>query len=204
MIMQAAFFKLANVIPIDDAVKYLKDAIKNTYGRKGENIVKMNYDAVDRGMDALVKVKVPAEWKDIRDEAAAASNHELPAFIKDILIPMNRQEGDRLRFQPLRTWLTAHSQAVLQHTKRGIALYVPGQPETASSATSALLSVLMQPSGLSCFQTKNAKRRLNPCRPNRLQASRWPDITTGFRFPRWTAQAAATAPISARRKTKLW
>ena len=84
MIMQAAFFKLANVIPIDDAVKYLKDAIKNTYGRKGENIVKMNYDAVDRGMDALVKVKVPAEWKDIRDEAAAASNHELPAFIKDI------------------------------------------------------------------------------------------------------------------------
>ena len=145
----------------------------------------MNYDAVDRGMDALVKVKVPAEWKDIRDEAAAASNHELPAFIKDILIPMNRQEETGCRFQPLRTWLTAHSQAVLQHTKkRHCPVCRSGRLKTASSATSALSSVLMQPSGLSCFQKKNAKRCLNPCRPNRLQANRWPDITTGFRFPR--------------------
>lgn len=126
MIMQAAFFKLANVIPIDDAVKYLKDAIKNTYGRKGENIVKMNYDAVDRGMDALVKVKVPAEWKDIRDEAAAASNHELPAFIKDILIPMNRQEGDRLPVSAFKDMADGtFPSGTAAYEKRGIALYVP-------------------------------------------------------------------------------
>ena len=131
MIMQAAFFKLANVIPIDDAVKYLKDAIKNTYGRKGENIVKMNYDAVDRGMDALVKVKVPAEWKDIRDEAAAASNHELPAFIKDILIPMNRQEGDRLPVSAFKDMADGtFPSGTAAYEKRGIALYVPEwQPE---------------------------------------------------------------------------
>ncbi|MDF2672993.1 MAG: pyruvate:ferredoxin (flavodoxin) oxidoreductase [Clostridiales bacterium] len=94
MIMQSAFFKLANVIPIDEAVKYLKGAIVKSYGKKGEAIVNMNYKAVDKGIEALVKVEVPANWKSA--EEAAAAETDAPAFIKKILVPMNRQEGDSL------------------------------------------------------------------------------------------------------------
>ncbi|NLB78929.1 MAG: pyruvate:ferredoxin (flavodoxin) oxidoreductase, partial [Clostridiaceae bacterium] len=67
MIMQAAFFKLADVIPADDAVKYLKESIVKSYGRKGEKIVQMNYKAVDQGIEALHKVMVPESWKTAKD-----------------------------------------------------------------------------------------------------------------------------------------
>ena len=62
MIMQAAFFKLADIIPVDDAVKYLKDSIVKAYGKKGEKVVNMNYQAVEAGINSLVKVNVPASW----------------------------------------------------------------------------------------------------------------------------------------------
>jgi len=126
MIMQAAFFKLANVIDIDDAVKYLKDAIKTAYGSKGDNIVQMNYDAVDKGMNALVEVKVPASWKDAADEAAATNEKELPDFIKNVLIPMNRQEGDDLPVSVLKDMADGtFPSGTSAYEKRGIALYVP-------------------------------------------------------------------------------
>ncbi len=95
MIMQSAFFKLAEVLPIDEAIKHLKDSIEKTYGRKGEKVVKMNFDAVDRGIDALVKVNIPASWKDAVDEPQEDVK-EVPEFIEDVVIPMNRQEGDKL------------------------------------------------------------------------------------------------------------
>ena len=66
--MQAAFFKLANVIPINDAVKYLKKSIEKTYGKKGAKIVKMNYEAVDGGISGLHEVEIPASWKTAKDE----------------------------------------------------------------------------------------------------------------------------------------
>ena len=69
MVTQGAFFKLADVIPFDEAVGYIKAAIKKTYGKKGDEIVKMNCDAVDGAIDALHKVDVPASWKDAVDEA---------------------------------------------------------------------------------------------------------------------------------------
>lgn len=95
MVMQTAFFKLANVIPIEDAVKYLKEAIEKTYGKKGGKIVTMNQAAVDKALEALVKITVPATWADeSMDEAAAAK--DVPEFIKNIVIPMNAQQGDKL------------------------------------------------------------------------------------------------------------
>lgn len=94
MICQAAFFKLAQIIPEDEAVNYLKDSIKKTYGKKGDKIVNMNCDAVDQGMMALVKVEVPASWADAVDEEKAVSNE--PAFIKNILRPMTAVEGNSL------------------------------------------------------------------------------------------------------------
>ncbi|MFQ7566352.1 MAG: pyruvate:ferredoxin (flavodoxin) oxidoreductase, partial [Clostridium perfringens] len=62
MIMQSAFFKLANIIPVEDAVKYLKDAVVTSYGKKGEKVVNMNHAAIDKGIDAIVEITVPAEW----------------------------------------------------------------------------------------------------------------------------------------------
>lgn len=124
MIMQAAFFKLANVIPIEDAVSYLKDSIVKSYGRKGEKVVNMNFKAVDRGIEALVKVNVPEYWKDAKEEAAAEI--EAPEFIKKVAIPMNRQEGDSL---PVSAFANAADgtfpMGTSAYEKRGIAVNVP-------------------------------------------------------------------------------
>lgn len=94
MICQSAFFKLAEIIPEEDAVKYLKDSIKKTYGKKGDKIVNMNCEAVDQGMHALVKIDVPASWADAVDEEKAEVSE--PAFIKNILRPMTAVEGNSL------------------------------------------------------------------------------------------------------------
>jgi pyruvate-ferredoxin/flavodoxin oxidoreductase len=124
MIMQAAFFKLANIIPIEDAVKYLKDSVVSSYGLKGEKIVNMNFAAIDKGLEALVQVNVPETWKDAFEEAAATV--AVPDFIKNVLEPMNRQEGDAL---PVSTFLGVEDgtfpQGTAAYEKRGIAVNVP-------------------------------------------------------------------------------
>ena len=95
MVMQAAFFKLASVIPIEEAVKYLKEEIVNSYGRKGQAIVDMNYKAVDRGIDSLIKVDVPESWKTAQDEETPV-DEDRPEFIRKVADPMNAQKGDDL------------------------------------------------------------------------------------------------------------
>jgi pyruvate-ferredoxin/flavodoxin oxidoreductase len=94
MIMQSAFFKIANIIPVEDAIKYLKDAVVSSYGKKGEKIVKLNNDAIDLGVNAIHSVVVPEAWKTAVD--APKTEKEVPDFIKNILVPMNRNEGDAL------------------------------------------------------------------------------------------------------------
>ena len=97
MVTQTAFFKLANVIPFDHAVELLKGAIKKTYGKKGDDIVNMNYAAVDMAAEALHKVEVPAEWANVDvEEAAKGGCPATPAFIKEVVQPMNAQQGDKL------------------------------------------------------------------------------------------------------------
>ncbi|HOM43490.1 MAG TPA: pyruvate:ferredoxin (flavodoxin) oxidoreductase, partial [Bacillota bacterium] len=124
MIMQSAFFKLANVIPIDDAVKYLKESLAETYGKKGQKIIEMNYKAVDAGTDALVKVAVPESWSSAKEEAAAAV--DAPDFIKNVLIPMNRQEGDTLPVSKFVEYADGHlPMGTSAYEKRGIAVFVP-------------------------------------------------------------------------------
>ena len=75
-VLQSAFFKLANIIPIDDAIHYMKEAIKKTYGKKGEKVVSMNEQAVDRGCNELVKIEVPESWKNAADEGLATPHIE--------------------------------------------------------------------------------------------------------------------------------
>ena len=96
MVMQAAFFKLANIIPIDEAVKYLKDAVEKSYGSKGQNVVDMNCGAIDQGIAALHKVDISA-W-DIDDTSMNQQTQQVdpPEFITDLQNVMNRQEGDEL------------------------------------------------------------------------------------------------------------
>lgn len=124
MICQSAFFKLADIIPVEDAVKYLKESIVKAYGKKGEAIVNMNYKAVDAGIDSLVKVDVPASWADAVD--APKAEVEEPAFIKNILRPMVAQKGNDL---PVSTFLGYEDGTfpcgTAAYEKRGTAVSVP-------------------------------------------------------------------------------
>ncbi|MHB1653010.1 MAG: pyruvate:ferredoxin (flavodoxin) oxidoreductase [Desulfitobacteriaceae bacterium] len=125
MIMQSAFFKLSNVIPVDEAVKYLKKSIDKTYGKKGQKIVKMNWAAVDQGIEAMVKVEVPASWSSAVDEAAAVETN-VPAFIRDIHRKMERHQGDML---PVSAFVGMEDgtfpMGTTAYEKRGIAVTLP-------------------------------------------------------------------------------
>ena len=96
-IMQAAFFKIANVIPFEKAVEEMKKAIYKSYGKKGEDIVNMNYAAVDAGGNAVVKVEVPAEWTNIELKPADHGvDMARPEFVRNIVDPINALKGDLL------------------------------------------------------------------------------------------------------------
>ena len=135
MIMQSAFFKLANIIPVEDAVKYLKESAEKAYGKKGEKIVKMNFDAIDAGINALVEVKVPESWKtseDSKDVEGYKLSMEKTDFVKSILEPVNSLKGNTL---PVSTF-KGREDGTFEHgtskfEKRGIAVTVPRwNPET--------------------------------------------------------------------------
>ena len=125
MIMQSAFFKLANIIPVEDAVKYLKDAVVTSYGKKGQKVVDMNNAAIDKGIESIVEINVPASWKDAKDEVVAETK-ERPEFVKKIVDPMNRQEGFDLpvsAFDGMEDGTFQQGTAAFE--KRGIAINVP-------------------------------------------------------------------------------
>lgn len=123
-IMQSAFFKVSNVIPYDLAIEKMKEMIKKSYGRQGEDIVKMNYAAVDRGGD-VIKVEIPSEWANIVIETEE-DERPLPEFIKKVVEPMNAQNGDDL---PVSVFLDREDgtfpAGTTKYEKRGIAVTVP-------------------------------------------------------------------------------
>ena len=103
MIMQSAFFHLTNIIPEADAVKYLKDANEQSYGRKGQNIVDMNNAAVDAGIAGAVEVPVPEEWAHAT-EGGFIAKVDRPEFVRNVCDVMNRQEGDDLPVSTFQGW----------------------------------------------------------------------------------------------------
>ena len=124
-VLQAAFFKLSGIIPIDDAVGYMKAAIVKSYAKKGQKIVDMNSAAVDRGVDAAVKIDVPASWKTLTDDTQAPDAN-LPHYIRAIQIPVNKQAGDAIpvsEFMPYADGVTPSETS--KYEKRGIAVKVP-------------------------------------------------------------------------------
>jgi len=137
MIMQSAFFKIVEIIPISDAIGYLKESLTKDYSKQGQKVIEMNYEAVDQGMKALVKIDVPEAWKTAEDKeteiqhvACACSSditHEnLLAFVNEVVVPMNRQEGDNLPVSMFngREDGTFPS-GTTAYEKRGVAVEVP-------------------------------------------------------------------------------
>ena len=124
-IMQSAFFKLAEVIPYEKAVKEMKDAIQKTYGRKGEEIVRMNNAAVDEGGN-VVKVNIPADWKKAKADVVLSVRENVPEFIRDIVYPINSQKGDDLPVSAFRLREDGtFPPGTTAYEKRGIAVHVP-------------------------------------------------------------------------------
>ncbi len=123
-IMQSAFFKIANVIPYEMAVDQMKDAIVKSFGRKGEDVVKMNYAAVDQGGE-VKKIDIPAEWANLKAEDTVVDDM-LPEFIRDVVNPINAQKGDDL---PVSAFIGREDgtfpPGTTQYEKRGIAVSVP-------------------------------------------------------------------------------
>lgn len=126
MILQAAFFKLAKILPIEDAVKFSKASIKKTYGNKGEAIVEMNYKAVDAGVDPTIlkQFDVPADWATAEDNAAIVDTD--PKFIKEVVRPIGKFVGTTIPVSAFEgredgTW----DAGTAAYEKRGIAVNVP-------------------------------------------------------------------------------
>ena len=122
MIMQTAFFKLANVLPFEQAVTLLKDSIRHSYGNKGEQIVNMNIAAVDKALDALQEIAVPAAWADAKD-APHGHTHD-PEYVASVVRPILAQQGDKLpvsSFQP--DGLVPLGTTAFE--KRGVAINIP-------------------------------------------------------------------------------
>ena len=125
-ILQSAFFKITGIIPYEDAVKYMKDAIVKSYGKKGENVVNMNYAAVDRGGE-YTEIKVPAEWAKLTAKFENPNKDRLaPEFVKDVADIVNAQAGDTLpvsAFMPYADGTMPAGTAAFE--KRGVAVMVP-------------------------------------------------------------------------------
>ena len=126
-VLQSAFFKLAKIIPEDDAIKYMKDAATASYSKKGEKIVKMNHDAIDAGAQRIVKVDVPESWKSAEyEELGTKHEGKLIDYVNNILVPINSFNGAKL---PVSAFLPyANGEVPLGSSafeKRGIAIDVP-------------------------------------------------------------------------------
>ncbi len=124
IVLQSAFFKLANVIPFEDAVEYMRAAVVKSFGAKGEKIVNMNHAAIVEGEKNIKEVSVPADWANAQDVAEVEK--DLPPYIKNVLIPCNKQEGDKIAVSTFMDMVDGHlPQGAAAYEKRGIAVDVP-------------------------------------------------------------------------------
>ncbi len=130
-ILQSAFFKLANIIPFDDALGYMKKAAEQTYIKRGQDVIEKNYNAIDAGWQNIVKIDVPEHWKNAPDspvgmEKVTCENKKLENFVNNIQIPCDTQNGDKLPvsvFEDMADGTLPQGSANFE--KRGIAVKVP-------------------------------------------------------------------------------
>jgi len=130
-VLQSAFFKLANIIPEEQAIELMKAAAKATYGRKGDAIVQMNYDAIDAGAKQVVEIQVPESWKDAADEGlvttkATDGRADVVDFVNNIQAKVNAQEGNSLPVSAFRDYVDGTTPSgSAAYEKRGIAVDIP-------------------------------------------------------------------------------
>ena len=128
-ILQAAFFALANVLPKDEAVKYMKDAAEHSYMKKGMDVVQKNWDAIDAGAGALVKIDVPADWANATEEAHVAhleGPEKTVAMVRNIMEPVGRMNGDSLPVSAFVDYADGtFQQGAAAYEKRGVSVTVP-------------------------------------------------------------------------------
>ena len=130
-ILQSAFFKLTGIIPEEKAISLMKEAAQKTYGRKGEEVVKTNWAAIDAGANSVVKVDVPESWKDCKDEgldypAAVGDNKEAVDFVNNVQIKVSAQEGNKLPVSAFLDYVDGYTPSgTSAFEKRGIAVNVP-------------------------------------------------------------------------------
>ena len=128
-ILQSAFFKLANVMPIDEAVEYMKAAAKKSYSKKGYAVVEMNYKAIDAGVDAVHKVEVPADWATAVDDNKPVERTGRPATVKmvnELLDPIGKMDGDSLPVSAFKDIADGQFETgASAYEKRGTAVMVP-------------------------------------------------------------------------------
>ena len=128
-ILQAAFFALANVLPKDEAVKYMKDAAEHSYMKKGMDVVQKNWDAIDAGAGALVKIDVPADWANATEEAHVEhleGPEKTVAMVRNIMEPVGRMNGDSLPVSAFVDYADGtFQQGAAAYEKRGVSVTVP-------------------------------------------------------------------------------
>ena len=140
-ILQSAFFKLANVMPIDQAVEFMKAAAKKSYSKKGDAVVEMNYKAIDAGVDAIHKVEVPADWANATDEKKEVKREGRPATVKmvnELLDPIGLMDGDSLPVSAFKDIADGQFETgASAYEKRGTAVMVPEwNPESCAQCNS--------------------------------------------------------------------
>ena len=176
-VLQAAFFKLANIIPVDEAIDYMKKTIAKTYAKKGESIIKINYEAVDKGLEGITEIEVKKEWAqevaEIKKEKA-----NVPAFIEEVAIPINLQQGDKL---PVSAFIGREDGTLpfgtSAYDKRGVAIDVPAWiPENCIQCNQCAYvcpHATIRPFLLNDEETKNAPDRFKLLKASGKQLSEY-------------------------------
>ena len=128
-VLQSAFFELANIIPGEEANALMKAAAKASYGKKGDKVVQMNYDAIDAGAKQIKEIQIPESWKDCEDEFLGKSvegDSAVVDFVNNIQIPVNAQEGNKLPVSAFKNYVDGTTPSgAAAYEKRGIAVDIP-------------------------------------------------------------------------------
>ncbi len=163
IVLQSAFFKIANVIPFEDAVEYMKAAVVKSFGAKGEKIVNMNHQAITEGEKNIKKINVPDSWKNAVD--AQVKEADEPEFVKNILRPCTAQRGDAIPVSTFMGMVDGHMpQGMASYEKRGIAVDVPEWDVTkciqCNKCSIVCPHAVIRPFGLNAEEVKNAPKNM--------------------------------------------
>lgn len=125
-VLQAAFFKITGILPLDDAVKYMRQSAFETYGKKGEDVVEKNYAAIDKGLSELKEIKVPARWKNVREPEGSSPDPVLPTYVRELMNPILAMKGNSLPVSAFENWGDGSMPTgTSKYQRRGIAVSVP-------------------------------------------------------------------------------